>query len=208
MSGVVNRKGLLIVVSAPSGAGKTSLCQELGRLLPRLKHSVSYTTRSPRNGEVHGKDYFFVDTPTFGKMVEAEEFAEWARVHNNLYGTAIKSLEEMREQGIDAILDIDTQGAVQLRKAFDDGVFIFILPPSFEVLETRLRNRRSDAEDEIRRRMAKAKEEVSAYEMYDYIVINEDFSTALDELKAIVSAAKCRVRSMDSRWIKKQFLGG
>lgn len=203
-----NGKGLLIVVSAPSGAGKTSLCHELTRISPKFRHSVSYTTRPPRNGEVNGEDYWFVSTETFEAMVAAGEFAEWARVHQNLYGTAHRTLEAMRSEGIDVILDIDTQGAMQLRKTFSDAIFIFILPPSMEVLETRLRNRRSDREDEIRIRMARAREEITAFTSYDYIVVNEEFSTALRELQSIVTAEKCRVTSIDKDWVNTTFLGG
>lgn len=203
-----NGKGLLIVVSAPSGAGKTSLCHELTRISPKLRHSVSYTTRPPRNGEANGQDYWFVSTGAFEAMIAAGEFAEWARVHQNLYGTAHRTLEEMRSEGTDVILDIDTQGAMQLRKVFTDAIFIFILPPSMEVLETRLRNRRSDREDEIRIRMARAKEEITAFTSYDYIVVNEEFSTALRELQSIVTAEKCRVTSIDKDWVNTTFLGG
>lgn len=201
-------KGLLIVVSAPSGAGKTTLCQELTRLIPNLTHSISFTTRAPRNGEVNGKDYWFVSVETFEKMAAAGEFVEWARVHQNLYGTARSTLEEMRAQGKNVILDIDTQGAMQLRETSPDGVFIFILPPSMEVLETRLRKRQSDREDEIKRRMAQAREEITAYTSYDYIVVNEEFQTALAELQAIVAAEKCRVIYINNNWVHTTFLGG
>ncbi|MDH4099662.1 MAG: guanylate kinase [Nitrospirota bacterium] len=203
-----NGKGLLIVVSAPSGAGKTSLCQELTRTLPNLTHSISYTTRAPRNGEVNGKDYWFVSVETFEKMVAERAFAEWARVHQNLYGTALATLDDMRNKGKDVILDIDTQGAMQLREKMPDGAYIFILPPSMEILEERLRKRQSDREDEIQRRMAKAREEIAAYSSYDYIVVNEEFQTALAELKAIVTAEKCKVAYINNSWVDTTFLGG
>src|SRR6185369_15157282 len=140
----MNREGVLYVISAPSGAGKTTLCKEIIDIFPNLRHSVSYTTRTPRTGEVHGRDYFFVGQEEFSRMVAAGEFAEWAEVHGNSYGTSLQTLQEARAAGIDLILDIDCQGARTLKSRFDGGVYIFILPPSMEELRRRLTGRSSD----------------------------------------------------------------
>ncbi|MCZ7626533.1 MAG: guanylate kinase [Candidatus Methylomirabilis sp.] len=152
----------MVVVSAPSGAGKTSLCREAARRVSRLVHSVSYTTRAPRPDEQDGRDYHFVDEPTFRRMIEAGEFAEWACVHNHLYGTSRSLLEKQFAEGLDVILDIDTQGAAKLRQDYPTGVFVFVVPPAMDLLETRLRQRRTDSEDEIRRRLAMAREEAAS----------------------------------------------
>ncbi len=196
------RKGLLFVVSAPSGAGKTSLCRAVTGAVENLTHSVSYTTRKPRPGEIDGRDYFFVSQERFQEMLKAGDFAEWAEVHSHLYGTSRRVLDDMVSKGLDIILDIDTQGAKQIKKKCDSAVFIFILPPSIDILEERLRNRKSDREDEIRRRMARSREEIKDYRMYDYLIVNRDFDRALAELHAIVIAERCRTRLADTEWIE------
>ncbi len=196
------KKGLLFVVSAPSGAGKTSLCQAVTAAVDNLTHSISYTTRKPRPGEIDGRDYFFVSHERFQEMLNAGDFAEWAEVHSNLYGTSRRVLDDMVSKGIDIILDIDTQGAKQIKTKCDAAVFIFILPPSLDILEERLRNRKSDREDEIRRRMGRSREEIKDYQMYDYIIINRDFDRALAELRAIVIAERCRTVLADREWIE------
>ncbi len=196
------KKGLLFVVSAPSGAGKTSLCRAVTGAVENLTHSVSYTTRKPRPGEIDGRDYFFVVQERFQEMLDAGDFAEWAEVHSNLYGTSRRVLENMVSKGVDIILDIDTQGAKQIKTKCDSAVFIFILPPSLDILEERLRNRKSDQEDEIQRRMGRSREEIKDYRMYDYLIINRDFDRALAELRAIVIAERCRTRLADTEWIE------
>jgi len=197
------KEGLLIVVSAPSGAGKTSLCRAVTDSLENLRHSVSYTTRRPRPGEIDGRDYYFVTTDRFREMIQAGDFAEWAEVHGNFYGTSRRVLDGMRLEGIDVILDIDTQGAKQIQAKYDgQAVFIFIMPPSLEVLEERLRNRKSDHEDEIKKRMQRAKDEIRDYAMYNYVVVNRDFDRALVELRAIITAERCRTRLIDHGWIQ------
>ena len=188
----MNKEGIIFVISAPSGAGKTSLCKELIDIFPDLRHSVSYTTRPARAGEVHGRDYFFVPREEFLRMVAAGEFAEWAEVHGNLYGTSLRTLRESRESGIDLILDIDCQGARQLKQAFDGAVYIFILPPDFTELRRRLVTRNLDAPEVIERRIAAAAWEIGESSWYDYIIINDDFSTALSELKGVFLAEHCR----------------
>lgn len=189
---------LLIVVSAPSGAGKTSLCEEAVRQIPDLVHSVSYTTRVPRPHERHGRDYYFVDAGTFQRMVEAGEFAEWARVHGHLYGTSKALLEAHLTAGKDIILDIDTQGAAQLKRVYPEGIFVFILPPSWEQLERRLRARQSDSPEEIERRLRKAREEMKVFQEYDYVIINDVLERAVSRLCAIIVAERCRSFRLDS----------
>ena len=187
----------MVVVSAPSGAGKTSLCQEAARRLPHLIHSVSYTTRAPRPDEQDGRDYHFVNEPTFRRMIEAGEFAEWAYVHGHLYGTSRPLLEKQFAEGLDVILDIDTQGAAKLRQDYLTGVFVFIVPPTFDLLETRLRQRRTDSEEEIRRRLAMAKEELHHYRHYQYIVVNDIFEKAVKQLCCIITAERSRRDRVD-----------
>ena len=189
-------EGILFIISAPSGAGKTTLCKEVVDILPNLLHSVSYTTRSPRSGEVHGHDYFFISQSEFEKMMTAGEFAEWAEVHGNFYGTAIKTLEEYRANGIDVILDIDCQGARQLKERYRQGVFIFILPPSFKELRRRLDLRNSDSDDVKERRIRNAAEEIKESGWYDYIIVNDVYSKAVEKLKAVLIAEQCRTPRM------------
>jgi guanylate kinase len=202
---VKRKQGLLFVVSAPSGAGKTSLCRAVTDSIENLTHSVSYTTRKPRPGEIDGRDYFFVSQERFQEMLHAGDFAEWAEVHSNLYGTSRRVLDDMVSKGLDIILDIDTQGAKQIKTKFDSAVFVFILPPALDILEERLKNRKSDHEDEIRKRMYRAREEIRDYRMYDYIIINRDFDRALTELRSIVVAERCRTRLADAEWIEGMF---
>lgn len=188
----MKREGVLYVISAPSGAGKTTLCKEVIDIFPNLRHSVSYTTRPPRNGEVHGRDYFFVGKEEFSRMVDAGEFAEWAEVHGNLYGTSLATLKECRAEGIDLILDIDCQGARQLKGRFEGGVYIFVLPPSIEELRRRLDNRSSDSQEVIERRIQNAAGEINEARWYDYIIVNDKFSEALEQLKSVLIAEQCR----------------
>lgn len=198
-------KGLLFVVSAPSGAGKTSLCRAITGSLEDLTHSISYATRKPRPGEIDGRDYYFVSQERFRDMIQAGDFAEWAEVHSNLYGTSRRVLDDLISKGLDVILDIDTQGAKQIKAKYDTAVFIFIMPPSLDILEERLRNRKSDHEDEIRKRMQRSREEIRDYAMYDYIIVNRDFDRALTELRSIVISERCRTRLMDTTWIEDCF---
>lgn len=188
----MEREGLLFVISAPSGAGKTSLCKEVIDNLGGLRHSVSYTTRAPRGQEQDGVDYHFVSPQRFDAMVAAGEFAEWARVHGNCYGTAIATLETARSAGVDLLLDIDCQGAAQLKKNYRHGVFIFILPPSYQELQRRLEGRQTDAPEVIARRMTNARGEIEAARWYDYLVVNDDFAEARSNLLAILAAERCR----------------
>lgn len=186
------RKGLIFVVSAPSGAGKTSLCKRVVDLFTDLRHSISYTTRAPRGSERDGVDYNFVSEGRFLEMVENDEFVEWAFVHGNRYGTAEDSLRRCEEEGIDVILDIDVQGAAQIRKKLKRGVYIFVLPPSPEDLEKRLKGRGTDGDEVIRERLSNAREEVSHISNYDYIIINDLFDDAAEKLKSVIVAERCR----------------
>lgn len=189
--------GILFVVSAPSGGGKTSLCKEVIRRIPLLEHGISFTTRARRPNEVNGNDYHFISEGKFMKMVEADEFVEYAFVHGNYYGTSIESIAETLAKGKNLIIDIDVQGALQIEERYgDEGVFIFILPPDFDLLRSRLTARQSDPPDEIERRLEKAEEEVRHYEDYDYVIINDDFELALKELEAIILAEQCLPRKV------------
>lgn len=196
------RKGWLFVVSAPSGAGKTTLCREVSKLMPDLKYSISYTTRMPRPGEENGKDYLFVTVNEFKDMIERKEFAEWAEVHGHFYGTPIKELDENMKK-YDVILDIDTQGASQMKKRYGEGVYIFILPPSMDALEDRLRQRMGNSELEIKVRLKRAREEISEYKEYEYVIVNNNFEEALSELKSIILSERCHRERIDPAWVKR-----
>jgi guanylate kinase len=183
---------MLVVVSAPSGAGKTSLCRWAVTAVLLLAHSVSHTTRAPRPHEADGRDYHFVDEAVFRGMAARGEFAEWAEVHGHLYGTAHAELVRHQAGGMDVILDIDTQGAALLRARYPDAVSVFIVPPSWAALEARLRQRESDPEAEIRRRLVQAREEVRHSAEYQYVIVNDVFSRAAEELKAVILAERLR----------------
>ncbi len=190
---MISRRGTLFVVSAPSGAGKTTLCREIRLRLPDLAYSVSVTTRPPRPGEIDGADFRFVEAPEFRAMLARGEFAEWATVHGNLYGTRARALEDALATGRDVLLDIDTQGAAQLRARYPDAVLIFILAPSVKELEQRLRERRSDMDADIERRLVRAREEIALWRQYDYLIVNRDVKEAMEQLESIILAERCRV---------------
>ena len=196
------KKGNLFIVSAPSGTGKTTLCRQLIGELPDIGHSVSYTTRSPRPGEVNDRDYTFVDEGEFRKMIEEDEFVEWAKVHGNLYGTSRRRLEEMMGKCLDVLLDVDTQGARHLRMSWENGVYIFLLPPSLDVLRTRLKGRMSDSPEEIDLRMMRSVQEIGEYKNYDYVIVNAVLDEALTELKAVVIAERVRTKRVNPEWIR------
>lgn len=184
--------GSLFVVSAPSGAGKTSLVAALLDLDTELALSVSFTTRARRPGEVDGQHYHFVDQGTFDRMVEEDAFIEYARVFGNAYGTAEAALRTALESGQDLLLEIDWQGAAQVRRRFPDAITIFILPPSLDALEARLRGRGQDSESVIRERMSEARRELSHWPEYGFLVINDRFEQALSDLQHIVAAERLR----------------
>jgi len=201
-----DRRGILFIISAPSGTGKTTLCKQLTSTVPGLWHSISYTTRKPRLGEEQGREYFFIEEPEFQEMINRNEFVEWARVYGNLYGTPRKTLTDQIERGIDVLLEIDVQGAIQVKKKFEDAVAIFLLPPSMQVLRSRLQNRASDTPDEILRRLQKVKEEVWSYREYAYVVRNEDLSQSLRELESVFLAERLKTKRLNMAWLEKNFI--
>lgn len=184
--------GVLFTVSAPSGAGKTSLVKALVDRNPSVRISISHTTRAKRPGEVEGQDYYFVSKEQFMQRVEAAGFLEHAEVYGNYYGTSQQAVEDLLKQGYDVILEIDWQGAAQVRRLRPEVVSIFILPPSRAVLEQRLRGRGQDSEAVIARRLAVAREELSHYAESDYLIVNEDFERALQELETVVRGQRLR----------------
>jgi guanylate kinase len=184
-------KGVLFVVSAPSGAGKTTIVRRVISQLAGVSLSISCTTRAPRPGEQEGVDYSFITRAEFSALEQAGRFIEWAQVHGDLYGTPLANLERLR-QGEDLVLEIDTQGAMKIREAFSNAVLIFILPPSLEVLQGRLRSRGGDAEEAIRARLQNAQKELDQMACYDYIVVNEEIEEAAREVASIIIAERCK----------------
>jgi len=183
---------IVYIVSAPSGSGKSTLVNELFKVVKHLDFSISYTTRPPRGSEQNGKEYFFVTKEQFEAMIKADEFLEYANVFGYYYGTAKRFLRDAEARGNDLLLDIDVQGAQQVKKSIPEAASIFILPPDREKLEWRLRNRGLDSEEVIRRRLDTARREIENYSKYDYILVNERLERATDELKAIVLAERIR----------------
>ena len=184
--------GNLFVVAAPSGAGKSSLVKALLELDSHVHLSVSHTTRPPRGQEKHGRDYYFASQPEFDAMIESSAFVEWAHVHGNRYGTSKKAIEERIAQGSDVILEIDFQGALQIKETFANAVLVFILPPSWEELRSRLERRGEDSADVIEVRLKNAAQEMSQVSKFDFVIINELFERALFDLKAVVHAQRLR----------------
>ena len=185
--------GFPVVISGPSGAGKTSLCKMLRRGNKELFYSVSATTRRRRKGERQGRDYVLVDQEEFDRMRRRREFLEWARVHGECYGTLRKPVEQNIDKGRIVILDVDVQGGRQLQKVFKNGVFVYILPPSWKVLRERLSGRGTESPRSLARRLKDAREELSYLKHYSYVVVNDDLKQATQQLKAIISAELCRV---------------
>lgn len=186
-------RGLLFVVSAPSGTGKTTVVERLVEVQPRLVKSRSYTSRSARPGETDGVDYNFVSRPEFEAMVGRGEFLEWADVFGNLYGTSRSETERRLAEGDDVVLVIDVQGARQVRATKRDAVAVFVLPPSFQLLEQRLRGRSQDSNGAIARRLETARQEIAAVREYDYVVVNDELDRCVSELQAIVTAERARL---------------
>jgi guanylate kinase len=189
----------ILVISAPSGSGKSTLVRRLIASLPDLAFSVSYTTRPRRAGEKEGRDYFFVSRKRFEKMLAAGDFIEWAEVFGHLYGTSKRQMEKTLAAGRDVLLDIDVQGHQQVRKRLPDAVSVFIMPPSLEELKRRLTSRRSDSPQVIERRLAAARQEITHWPEYDYLVVNDRLSLATEALRAIVRAARLRRRNQAER---------
>ena len=203
---VPERRGILYIISAPSGAGKTTLCKQIVASVSGLWHSVSFTTRKPRPGEEHGREYFFIEEKLFHDMVARNEFLEYAHVYSNWYGTPRNPLMEKMAQGIDVLLEIDVQGALQMKKKVGDAVYIFILPPSMDILRARLQGRGSDSQEEIVRRLEKVKEEVWCFREYYYIVRNDDLTQSLRELQSIFVAERLKTKRMDMHWLEQSFI--
>ena len=195
-AGSGQRRGLLFIVSAPSGAGKTTLVERLVEQSPRLKMSRSYTSRAAREGETDGVDYNFVSRPHFEAMIAAGQFLEWADVFGNLYGTCAEDTDRMLAAGDDVVLVIDVQGARKVRQRGIETTAIFVMPPSFDVLEQRLRGRSKDSEADIQRRLRVARDEVASFVEYDYVVVNDELTAAVDRLRGIVIAERARLNRM------------
>jgi guanylate kinase len=187
-------RGTLFVVSSPSGGGKGSIIRRLLDVVrvQNLSYSVSYTTRAPRNGEVEGREYFFVNRNTFGEMVAAGEFLEWANVHGNLYGTAKRQVLDETANGVDIILEVDVQGAASVRKLLVDSISVFILPPSYQVLRDRLIARGTDSPEELEVRLRNAPQELSQYTAFDYVILNDRLDRAAAQLASIIDAERAR----------------
>jgi guanylate kinase len=192
-------RGILFVVSSPSGGGKGTLIQRVLNKVPNLSYSVSFTTRAPRNGEMDGREYFFVTPENFHEMVTAGEFLEWAEVHGKLYGTARRQVAREISAGRDIILEVDVQGAASVRALMADSVSIFILPPSFEVLRQRLEARGTDSPEELNLRLRNAPNELKDYSAFEYVIINDDADRAADQMTAIIQAERARLSRQGAR---------
>jgi guanylate kinase len=194
--------GRLYVISGPSGAGKSTIIRQVLKAVDNLGYSVSHTTRLPREKEVEGVDYHFVEKAIFLRMIREGDFLEWAEVYNDLYGTSRSGLQRRLESGLDVILDVDVQGAANVRAGFADSVLIFMLPPSMEVLEERLRKRGTDSENAIQTRMEKALREIGECRNYDYIVFNDELTKAVEEVRSIILSHRCRSHALMPKVLK------
>ena len=184
--------GNLFVISAPSGAGKSTIIKALRERIEGLGYSISHTSRRPRSTEKDGVDYYFVDKETFGRMIDEGAFVEWAKVYSDLYGTSFSSLNDQIALGLDVLLDVDFQGAEKIKNHFKDSVLIYLLPPSLEVLEQRLRGRGTDDQSVIGARMEQAENDIKNCTWYDYLIINDHLEKAIEEARAIIISQRCR----------------
>lgn len=185
-------KGILFIISSPSGGGKGTLIKEILRTTDNIGYSVSYTTRRRREGEINSRDYIFVSPEEFHALIETGEFLEYALVHGNLYGTSKRQIERETAEGRDIILEIDVQGAESVRAAMPEAVAVFILPPSFEVLRRRLTERQTESNEDLQLRLKNSRSEVKAYKKFDYVVVNEEKTRAVENLKAVITAERLR----------------
>ena len=202
----MSEKGLFIVVSAPSGTGKSSICKRFLQACPETEFSVSYTSREPRPNETNGKDYYFISRDEFQRRIDQNEFVEWIENYGHLYGTSIKSMEEFSEKGQDLLLDIEPRGAKKVKQKFKKGIYVFVLPPSRAELLKRLEKRGYETGEAIKTRFAQAESELKEISWYDYIIFNEDLETAANQLMAIYVAEKCkrnRLKNKIKEYIKK-----
>ena len=200
---MVKRKGLLLVVSGPSGAGKGTICKAILEENDQIKLSVSATTRKPRNGEVHGVNYFFLEKVEFTSMIEKGEFLEYAQIYDNFYGTPKAAIMETLAKGQDVILEIEMQGARQVKKVYPEGIFIFVLPPSLKELKNRIVGRGTETAEEIEKRFSCAFEEIKQIDDYDYFIFNKDVEKSVKELEAIISSEKNKVTRYKNNIIEK-----
>lgn len=190
----MKNKGMIIIVSAPSGAGKTTICSALMKSDKNIVYSVSTTTRSPRKGEKNGREYFFVDEETFRKDIRKKMFVEWAKVHDHFYGTSKKFLNETISSGKDVLLDIDVQGAIKIKKQYKDALMIFITAPSIKVLKERLIKRNKDSLDVIRVRLANARKELTYLPKYDYLILNDKLDKSIENIKSVINAERISIK--------------
>jgi guanylate kinase len=193
-------EGMLIAVVSPSGGGKSTICRALLDADPKLEYSISVTSRPPREGEVDGRDYHFVSEERFQELIAEGLFYEWARVHDNLYGTRRDLVETQLARGKDVVLDIDVVGSLNIKKMNDKAVLIFILPPSMQVLEGRLRRRETDSDEVIRKRLENAREEIRVAGQYDYVVINDDLEQAIVTVRGIINAERHAAKRLKVRY--------
>ncbi|MDH4230136.1 MAG: guanylate kinase [Nitrospirota bacterium] len=200
------RRGLLVAVAAPSGAGKTTLCVRMTQRFPALRYAISCTTRPPRKGEVDGEHYHFVSQARFQEMVGGGEFLEWAVVHGHFYGTPKAEVDAMRDRGGDVLLDLDVQGVESIRSIkYIDAVFCLILPPTYAVLRERLGTRGKDSPEEIERRMTIAVKEIARYELFDYVIVNDDLEEAATQLESVIRAEHARRTRLNADWYRSTF---
>lgn len=188
-------QGLLVVLSGPSGVGKDTLLRKIEEVCPSIRRCVTYTTRKPRPGEVPGVDYNFVTVEQFHRMIETNEFLEYAQVHLDFYGSPLREVVQLRKEGMDVVLKIDVQGGLMVKQKFPDAVMVFVAPPSMDELERRLRSRYTESEAAIAKRLEDAKREIECIPMYDYLVVNDEIDTAADELRCIIIAERLRIRN-------------
>ena len=195
-------KGLLIVVSGPSGAGKGTICNKLINEMDNIKLSISMTSRPPRGKEVNGKEYYFVTKEEFEEKIKNDQFLDYAVVHhNNYYGTPKANIEEDLSKGKNVLLEIDIQGALKVKEKVQEAIFIFIMPPSMKVLKERLTNRNTESEDKVFERFKTAYKEINDYKKYNYVVVNDEIETAVDKVKSIIMAEKCRVDRIEDIYL-------
>ncbi len=187
-------RGHLFVISGPSGVGKGTIRKKLFQQIHDLSYSISVTTRKPRENEQEGRDYFFVDEEKFRQYIKENKFAEWAVVHGDYKGTLFSTIYENLNRGKDLVLEIDVKGALQLKRIFPQGIFIFIAPPSWEKLEARLRGRNTEGEKELKKRLDDARYEMKQIKYYDYLIVNHNIEKALEELKSVITSERCKVR--------------
>ncbi|MFC7372114.1 guanylate kinase [Fictibacillus iocasae] len=197
-----NERGILFILSGPSGVGKGTICKALRAQKLNIQYSVSATTRNPREGETHGVEYFFKTKEEFQKMIDQNELLEWAEYVGNYYGTPIEYVNQTLDEGRDVLLEIEVQGALQVKKTFPEGVFIFLTPPSLDELRSRIVGRGTETEDLINNRMAVAKEEIEMMKHYDYSVVNDEVESACDRIKSIITAEHCKVSHVQPKYEK------